>query len=67
MSYFLGVILGVLWALSLSFSDIPSQNINKAVEVCSTNEGVYKIRGESIGVQTAYCKNGAKFKLKESK
>lgn len=41
--------------------DILAKHIEQAQEVCETNEGVFKIEGETFGYHKLICVNGAVF------
>lgn len=63
MGYFLGLFIGAIWILSMAYSDIEPKVLNRAIDVCVVNGGIEKFRSESTGIRTAYCKNGAKFRV----
>lgn len=63
MGYFVGVVLGALWMLTMVNFHITNLDIQKFTERCSKNDGTQQVRID-ISSPVVYCKDGAKFTVK---
>lgn len=56
-----GIMIGLLYG----FSTIDSKQIEHIKNVCSNNQGIDKVIVNVMGSNEVYCKDGAKFRIKE--
>ena len=64
MGYFLGLFIGAGMGVIWSFSTIDATTLDKVNNTCSSNGGV-EVVAVDIWKASVYCKDGAKFTLKD--
>lgn len=67
MSELLCWVVGICMGIVFAFSRVTEQDFQKALDTCATNGGLEVYATSSVGGVDFFCKNGAKFKLKEDK
>lgn len=67
MSELFWAVLGILLGLTFAFSRVTEQDFQKAIDVCAPNGGLEVYITNVVGGADVYCKNDAKFKMKEEK
>lgn len=67
MSELFCAVVGILLGLTFAFSRVTEQDFRKALDVCVPNEGLEVYIANTVGAADVYCKNDAKFKMKEGK
>ena len=58
-------VMGILLGLTFAFSRMTEQDFQKAIDVCIPNGGLEVYIANTVGAADVYCKNDAKFKMKE--
>lgn len=56
---------GIMIGLLNGFSTIDSKQIEHVNNICSNNQGIDKVIVNVFGSNSIYCKDGAKFRMKE--
>lgn len=58
------ILIELIGVKGMNRDDIRMYHIEQALEVCETNEGLYRIEGETLFYHEFICNNGAVFTYK---